>query len=260
MAQIRYELDNGVARLVLDQPAKLNAMNYEMWSSLEGLIALSEADPDVHAIVLTGEGERAFCAGADISQFGDKRDSVEATQAYDDAYLRGCNAVAKASKPTVGVIRGICYGGGFGLAMACDIRIARAGTRFRIPAARLGLGYAYAGVAALVARLGLDITADLLLSARVVGDEEARQRGIVSQVWSEDTFEREAADYIAQIATNAPLTLRAAKQALIALAQPEALRDISAVDAAVAACFGSADYKEGQRAFKERRKPVFTGE
>lgn len=260
MAQIRYETDNGVARLVLDQPEKLNAMNYEMWASLEGLVGRAEGDPAVHVIVLTGEGDRAFCAGADISQFGDKRDSAEATHAYDEAYLRGCNAVANSAKPTVGVIRGICYGGGFGLAMACDIRLARAGTRFRIPAARLGLGYAYAGVAALVAKLGLDTTADLLLSARVVGDKEASRRGIVAQVWSEDSFEREAADYIAQIATNAPLTLRAAKQALIALAQPEALRDTSAVDAAVAACFGSADYKEGQRAFKDRRKPVFTGE
>lgn len=260
MAQVRYETADGLARLVLDQPDKRNAMNYEMWASLEGLIARAEADPAVRVIVLVGEGDRAFCAGADISQFGAKRDGAQATQAYDDAYLRGCSAVAHAAKPTIGVIRGACYGGGVGLAMSCDIRLARADARFSVPAARLGLGYAFAGVAALVGKLGLNATADLLLSGRVVGTEEALRLGLASLVWSDDVFEREAADYVAQVAGNAPLTLHAAKQALILLARPGSTRDTADVDAAVAACFGSADYKEGQRAFKERRKPVFTGE
>jgi enoyl-CoA hydratase/carnithine racemase len=260
MAQIRYGTDGGVARLVLDQPQKRNAMTFEMWSSLEGLVALAEADPAVRVIVLVGAGDRAFCAGADISQFGAKRDGAEATRAYDDAYLSGCNAVANAGKPTIGVIRGVCYGGGLGLAMSCDIRLARADARFSVPAAKLGLGYAYAGVVALVTKLGLDATADLLMSGRAVGAEEALRLGLASLIWSEDIFEREAADYVAQVAGNAPLTLRAVKQALILLARPDASRDTAAVDAAVAACFGSADYKEGRRAFEERRKPLFIGE
>lgn len=259
MAQVRYETDGGVARLVLDQPNRMNAMSYEMWATLEELVARAEADPAVRAVIVEGEGPRAFCAGADISQFGARRDSDSAARSYDDAYLRGCAAVANAKKPTIGVIRGVCFGGGVGLAMSCDIRLARADARFRVPAARLGLGYAYEGVAALVARLGFGATADLLLSARIVAGEEALRLGLVTALWSEDEFERETQAYIERVATNAPLTLRAVKQALIALAQPQAARDVAAVDAAVAACYGSADYREGQRAFAEKRSPVFTG-
>jgi enoyl-CoA hydratase/carnithine racemase len=260
MAQVRYESGNGIARLVLDQPDKLNAMTYEMWASLPGHVARAEADPGVRAIVVTGEGGRAFCAGADISQFGAIRDGEADTRTYDRAYLDGCEALANAAKPSIALIRGICFGGGFGLAMACDLRLARDDARFRVPAARLGLGYAYDGIKALVARLGLGTTADLLLSARTIAAEEALRLGVVNAVWNADAFEREAGDYLARIATNAPLTLRAVKQALIALAQPEGGRDVATVEAAVAACFASADYKEGQRAFREKREPVFTGQ
>lgn len=259
-ASVRYETEDGIARLVVDQPGKMNAMTYGMWASLPGHVARAEADPQIRAIVVTGEGSRAFCAGADISQFGDIRDGDAATRIYDDAYLDGCKALATASKPSVAVIRGICFGGGFGLAMSCDLRLARADSRFRVPAARLGLGYAFSGVEALVARLGLSATADLLLSARILAGEEALRMGVVNALWSEDSFENETADYLRRIATNAPLTLRAVKQALIALAQPEATRSTLAADAAVAACFSSTDYKEGQRAFREKREPAFTGE
>lgn len=260
MASVRYEAENGIARLVVDQPQKMNAMTYGMWASLSGHVARAEADRDVRAIVVTGEGDRAFCAGADISQFGDIRDGEAATRAYDDAYLDGCAAISRASKPSIAVIRGVCFGGGVGLAMACDIRLARADARFRVPAARLGLGYAYDGVAALVQRLGFGATADLLFSARIVDASEALRMGVVNVLFGQDDFEREAAAYLRQVATNAPLTLRAVKQALVALGQPDATRNTAAADAAVAACFASADYKEGQRAFQEKREPAFTGE
>ncbi len=259
MAQVRYEVENGIARLVVDQPEKRNAMTYAMWASLAGHVARAEADATVRAIVVTGEGERAFCAGADISQFGEVRDGEAATHAYDNAYLSGCAALSNAAKPVIAVIRGVCFGGGVGLAMACDIRLARADARFRVPAARLGLGYAYDGVAAMVARLGFGATADLLFSARIVDAREALRMGVVNVLCGQEDFEREAGDYLRRVATNAPLTLRAVKQALVALGQPEATRDTGAADAAVAACFSSDDYKEGQRAFKEKREPAFTG-
>jgi enoyl-CoA hydratase/carnithine racemase len=259
MASVRYEAENGIARLVVDQPEKRNAMTYGMWASLAGHIARAEADREVRAIVVTGEGDRAFCAGADISQFGEIRDGEAATRAYDDAYLSGCAALSHASKPSIAVIRGICFGGGVGLAMACDIRLARTDARFRVPAARLGLGYAYDGVAALVQRLGVGATADLLFSARIVDAPDALRMGLVNVLFGQDDFEREAAAYLRQVATNAPLTLRAVKQALVALGQPESTRNTAAADAAVAACFSSADYKEGQRAFREKREPAFTG-
>ena len=256
---IRYEASGGVARLTIDQPAKLNAMTYEMWASLPALVARAEQDESVRLIALTGEGERAFCAGADISQFGEKRSGDAAVEAYEVAVAAGNAALSSAAKPTVALIRGICFGGGFGLAMGCDLRIGAEGARFRVPAARLGLGYAYPGMSALVAKLGLGPVADIMLSARIVEAQEAQRLGVLNALWSAESFQEESHAYLARIAANAPLTLRAIKRALVELARPEAERDGAAVDALVAACFASADYREGQAAFRDKRDPVFLG-
>jgi enoyl-CoA hydratase/carnithine racemase len=256
---IRYEAKDGVALLVIDQPAKMNAMTFDMWSSLPGLVARAEADDAVRVIAITGAGDRAFCAGADISQFGEKRSDGDAVDAYDRAVAAGNEALSRAAKPTVAVISGICFGGGFGLALCCDLRIASSDSRFRIPAARLGLGYGFSNVELLVRKLGMGPVADLLLSARILDAAEALRLGIANSVFESGAFRAEAASYLARIAANAPLTLKAIKRALVEMARDEAARDPGAVDALVAACFGSQDYREGQLAFREKRDPVFTG-
>ncbi|WP_332118550.1 enoyl-CoA hydratase [Azorhizobium caulinodans] len=258
-ATLLYEATDGLARITIAQDAKMNAMTFEMWSALPGLISRAAADPAIRAIVLTGAGEKAFCAGADISQFGERRSDPEAVAAYDHAVAAGMAALAGAEKPTVALIKGICFGGGFGLALACDIRLARADARFRVPAARLGLGYGYEGVKLISRKLGPDATADILFSARILDAAEAERLGVVARAWAAEAFETESAAYLGQIAANAPLTLVAAKRALVELARPEAERDLDGVAARVATCFASADYREGQAAFKEKRPPRFTG-
>jgi enoyl-CoA hydratase/carnithine racemase len=256
---IRYEVERGTATLTIDQPSKMNAMTFEMWSSLPGLIAMAEADPAVRVVAVRGAGDRAFCAGADISQFGEKRTGTDAVAAYDQAVAAGNAALAEATKPTVAVISGICFGGGFALAMCCDLRIASSGSRFRIPAARLGLGYSFRNVDLLVRKLGMGPAADLLLTARIIEADEAHRLSIVNGVFRSDTFRLDAAAYLAGIAANAPLTLRAIKRALVEIARPEAEQDKGAVDGLVEACFGSADYREGRTAFREKREPEFAG-
>lgn len=256
---IRYHAADGVARLTIDQPSKLNALTFEMWASLPGLIARAEADDAVRVIAITGTGERAFSAGADISQFGEKRSGAAAVAAYDHAVAQADGALARAAKPTVAVIAGICFGGGMELAMCCDLRIAASDSRFRIPAARLGLGYGYSSIAMMVRKIGMGAVADILFSARIVDAPEALRLGIASQLFDRDTFRVEADAYLARIAGNAPLTLRAVKRALVEMSRPESEREIGAVDALLAACFGSADYREGQAAFREKREPVFKG-
>jgi enoyl-CoA hydratase/carnithine racemase len=179
--------------------------------------------------------------------------------AYEEAVRAGLAALANANKPTLAIIRGICFGGGLALAMSCDVRLAREGSRFCIPAAKLGLGYAYNNLDFIVRRIGLSATADIFYSARQFDAREAQRLGLANQVWSEADFEGEVTSYLSGLAANAPLTLRAIAIALRELAKPEGERDRRAADEAVAACFASEDYAEGRRAFAEKRAPEFKG-
>jgi enoyl-CoA hydratase/carnithine racemase len=258
-ASITYNAADGVAMLTINHAARLNAMTHRMWLSIPALVARAVADPTIRVITLTGAGDKAFCAGADISQFGEQRKGASIAT-YHDAVEEGMEALLKAAKPTVALIRGICFGGGCALALTCDIRLARADARFRVPAGRLGLGYSYRNVETMVAKLGMAAVADILLSARILDAEDALRRAVVQRVWPRAEFEAGAADYLTMVAENAPLTLAAVKRALVELAEPESQRDKAAVDALVAACFASEDYLEGQTAFMEKRKPRFSGE
>jgi enoyl-CoA hydratase/carnithine racemase len=258
-ARIGYSAKGGVARIVLDQVAKHNAMSFSMWSDLPGAVNQALADPDVRVITVEGAGEKAFCAGADISQFGEQRSGPDAVAAYNNAVNGGYMALTEATKPTVAIIRGICFGGGMALAMSCDLRIAATGSRYRIPAGRLGLGYGYDAVMRLVRRLGPGPVAEILFTAKILTAEEARGYGVLQQLYPAESFEAEAASYVGLIAENAPLTLAAVKRTLLDVDRPEAERNPAAVAAMVAACYASSDYQEGQAAFKAKRTPVFTG-
>jgi enoyl-CoA hydratase/carnithine racemase len=230
-----------------------------MWRAIPALVRQAEADIAVRAIAVTGSGDRAFSAGADISQFGEQRTAGEAAEAYEVAVADANAALAGAAKPTVALIRGICFGGGLALAMCCDMRLARADARFRIPAARLGLGYAFGNVRALVRRIGIDAAGELLFTAQIFDAAGALRLGVATRVLPADSFEADSEAFLAGLAENAPLTLMAVKRALIELSRPEAEQDGAAVDALVARCFASADYIEGQAAFAEKRTPRFRG-
>ena len=258
-ARIGYSAENGVARIVLDQVAKHNAMSFSMWSALPGAVDQALADPSVRVITVEGAGPKAFCSGADISQFGEQRSGPDAVAAYNNAVYGGYTALSQATKPTVAVIHGICFGGGMALAMCCDLRIAATGSRYRIPAGRLGLGYGYDAIMQLVRRLGPGPVAEILFTAKILTAEEARSCGVLQQLYPAESFAAEAAAYVRLIAENAPLTLAAVKRTLLDIDRPEAERDPAAVAAIVAACYASDDYQEGQAAFKEKRTPRFMG-
>ena len=258
-ARIDYAATDGVARIVLHQPAKMNAMSFDMWRGLPDAVARGVADQAVRVITVEGAGDRAFCAGADISQFGEQRSGEDAVRAYDAASDAAYSALATATKPTVAVIRGICFGGGMALAMNCDLRIARAGSRFRVPAGRLGLGYGYEPVMKLLRRLGPGPTAEIMFTAAILSGEEAKGCGVLQRLFPADSFEADVTAYIGMIAENAPLTLAAIKRTILDWDKPETDRDPATVAAMVAACFASEDYKEGRAAFAEKRVPQFRG-
>jgi enoyl-CoA hydratase len=256
MPQILVRREGHVGTVVVSNPAKFNAMTVTMWQELAAAIAELDADAGIAVIVLTGEGEQAFISGADISQFESERGEREAQERYGAIVDAAYAAPVRASKPVIASIRGICMGGGLGLAAGCDVRICASDARFRMPAGRLGLGYKPEGVQRFVALIGVQNTLDVFFSARVFGADDALRMGFVSQVVAPAELDAVVRAYADTIAQNAPLTLKAAKlsvNAFLGTASDEA------ADAAAQACNTSEDYREGVRAFAEKRKAVFRG-
>ena len=257
MGQVLHQIEGHVATVVLANEAKYNAMSLGMWRDLAALLERLRSDSSVRVLLLRGQGDRAFVSGADISEFEQQRSSPDGVAAYDRAVDEAQTALAAFPRPVIAAISGICFGGGLGLALSCDLRYCSTGSRFRMPAARLGLGYAWRGMKSLVHALGPMNAAEAFYTARIYDAPAAQALGVVQSV-HEDVFAY-ARDTSQLIAANAPLTLAAAKQALIQLRDRDGLADAPAVDAAVQACFASEDYAEGRRAFAEKRAPRFQG-
>jgi enoyl-CoA hydratase/carnithine racemase len=249
----------GVATVTIDNAARMNALTAAMWGELPGLVAAAVADPTVRVIVLRGAGTRAFSAGADISEFATARAGA-AVHSYDALNHAAFEALTGCPKPTIAMIHGFCMGGGLGLALACDLRIADRAARFALPPAKLGLGYNPRWIGPLLRAVSPSDAKLLLFTARRLSADEALALRLVTSLADTDDLEVATMALASDIAANAPLTIRAAKAAVDALSAPAgSTPDLAALDAMVAACFTSADYAEGCRAFVEKRPPVFTG-
>ncbi len=259
MAELITRKENAVGWVIFSNPAKFNAVSQDMWLALPGAIAAFDADPEVRLVVITGDGDKAFISGADISQFEKARGSAEAQALYNQAVVDAYEAPVRCSKPVVAKIRGICMGGGLGLAAACDVRFAAADAVFRMPAGRLGLGYNYTGIRRFTQIIGAAGTADIFFSARKFDAADALAMGFVNCVLPLADFDREVAAYCEMVAENAPLTLAAAKFAIRQTGLDPDARDLELAARMIETCFDSEDYREGRRAFMEKRKPSFKG-
>ena len=253
----RREGTTGV--IIFSSVEKHNAVNYAMWTAVPEAVAKFNDDPEIRAILVTGDGDKAFISGADISEFEARRSTADATAEYNRAGDAANVALANSRKPTIAKIRGICFGGGVGVALCCHMRIASDDARFCVPAARLGLGYAYAGLKRLIDVVGPAYAAEIFATARRYPANEALQMGLVNRVAPAADLDRVVGEYLTQIGENAPMTVAAALAAIREAVKPDSERNIAAVQAMVDACFASEDYKEGRRAFTEKRKPVFKG-
>ena len=259
MAELITRKKNAVGWVIFSNLARLNAVTGEMWMALPAAIAAFDADPEVRLIIIAGDGDKAFISGADISQFEKSHGSAEAHAIYNRAVVDAYEAPRNCSKPVVAKIRGICMGGGLGLAAACDVRIAAEDAVFRMPAARLGLGYNFTGINRFVQLMGVANTADIFFSARKFGAADALAMGFVNRVVPVADLEREVAAYCELVAENAPLTMAAAKFAIRQTATVPAARELEQLERMVEACGNSEDCREGRRAFMEKRKPIFRG-
>lgn len=257
--QLIARKEGAIGWLILSNPAKLNAIAFEMWQSFVPSINAFVADPHIRMIVLTGAGEKAFSAGADISQFEKQRSTGEALERYNTTLKAASAALVECPKPTLAKVRGICIGGGLALSLNCDLRFCADDVVFRMPAARLGLGYEYGGIKRMVEVIGAANSSDLFFSARKIDAAEAQRIGLVSRVFPVAQFDAGFAEYCALIADNAPMTMAAAKRAIREIGKPDSERDMAKVQAMYDACFASEDYQEGRRAFLDKRTPKFQG-
>ncbi len=256
--EVRVERDGALAWVVFDHEARRNAITGEMWAAIPGVMAELEADPEVRVAVLRGAGDVAFVSGADISEFQEQR-SGDGAMAYEDRNAQAFGALAGFEKPLLAMIHGFCVGGGLAIAINADVRYAADDAVFGVPAGRLGLGYPAGSLETLVRLVGPSTAKELFFTARRFGAEEAHRLGLLSAVLPKAGLEDHVRAVAAQIAANAPLTLRAAKRVVQDQARPSADRDPAALRAAIRACFHSDDYQEGIRAFLEKRPPRFTG-
>ena len=253
------ERRDGVGWLTFNQPERRNAISQEMWDGIAAAGEAFAADPGIRVVVMRGAGDKAFTAGADISEFEKVRADAAAEEAYHARSAAAGRALKALRVPLVAMIRGYCVGGGMAMAMRADLRIASSDSRFGIPAAKLGVSYAQESLDRLTQLVGPSWAKHVMFLARLYSAEQALTMGLVNEVVAPEDLERTVAGIAAEIAGNAPLTIHAAKIMIEQALVDPSRRDHEGNAALERACFDSEDYKEGRRAFMEKRRPEFRG-
>ena len=202
--------DKHVGWITFNNPARHNAVSLEMWQGLADIAHEFARDDDIRVVVVHGAGEKAFVSGADISEFAEQRDSAEATQRYDAVAQEGMQALKNLNKPTLAMIQGYCIGGGVGVALNCDIRIAADHSRFAVPAAKLGLGYEFDGVRKLVDVVGPSFAQEIFFTARQFSAVEAQSMGLINRMVEADELDTVVDELARAIASAPPKALRLA--------------------------------------------------
>jgi enoyl-CoA hydratase len=257
--KILQSVTDGVGVVTFNNPEKRNAMSLDMWEGLGHALVELRDDPDVRVVILTGAGDKAFVSGADISQFEKNRHNAEASEEYAKKSAAQRALLADYPKPVIASIRGFCLGGGMQVAMMADIRIVSDNSQFGIPAAKLGIAYGYDGLKNLVSLVGPSWARLLMYTGMRIDAAEAQRIGLVDRMLPDAELWDATMEIARTISGNAPLAIQAAKITIAQVLKDPDKRDTDAIKAIGTACMDSEDFREGRRAFMEKRKPKFTG-
>jgi enoyl-CoA hydratase/carnithine racemase len=255
--KIISDRDGEIATLSLHAPERMNALDMAMWTELRRAIEELDGDDGVRCIVLRGSGGRAFAAGADIAEFENERNSAVQAKQYAKDMHGSLHAIANCRHPIVAMIEGACVGGGLEIAAVCDMRICGESSRFGVPVKNLGLVVAYNEMRGLVDLVGPGVALEIVLEGRIFHAPEAFAKGLVNRVVPDDEVEKEAYATADRIAEGAPLVAQWHKKFARRLMDPAPLSE--AEQAESFACFDTADFQAGFRAFLNKSKPKFTG-
>jgi len=256
---LRVEKRGATGWIKFDQPGKRNAINNAMWRGIPEAMKKFDADPEVRCVVFRGAGTEAFSAGADISEFEKNRSSSEAVGGYDTLLDQVLHSIQDSLKPSVAMIYGYCFGGGVEIALACDLRYCGESAKFAIPAAKLGLAYNVEGHKRLFETVGHAKTREIMFLGGRYKADEALAMGLVHRVLPDAELEGFVIEIVQTLEANAPLAIANTKTILEEYAKSVGAPDHARMRAAIERCAHSEDYKEGRRAFMEKRKPRFQG-
>jgi len=257
--KILQSIVDGVGVITFNNPEKRNAMSLDMWEGLGSALVELRDDPEVRVVIMVGAGDKAFVSGADISQFEKTRHNAEASEEYSKKSAAQRALLADYPKPTIASIRGFCLGGGMQVAMLADIRIASENSQFGIPAAKLGIAYGYDGLKHLVSLVGPSWARLIMYTGMRIDSAEALRIGLVDRVVPDTELWNATSEIARTISGNAPLAIKAAKITIAQILKDPDTRDMDAIKAIGTACMDSEDFREGRRAFMEKRKPLFKG-
>ena len=258
---VLVERDECVATVVLNRPEKLNALNRAMWVRVGQVFRKLDLEEDLRCIILRGAGDKAFGPGADISEFKKYRNNSHQARRYGDLMHEAMRAIQSCRHPVVASIKGLCVGGALELALVCDLRIAGASSQFGVPINKLGLVMAYPEVEALVNLVGSSVALEILFEGRVFGALEAREKGLINKVISDEEVDSAVEECVQNISNGAPLVNRWHKKFVCRVVDGAGGRKLFTEDEEAEGykCFDTDDYNEGVRAFLNKEPPDFKG-
>ena len=254
---VQLAIDGPIARIILDRPDKMNALNAEMWRDLAAAVDRVEAEPGIRCVLLRGAGGN-FAAGADLAEFGSLRANADQAEAYGRMMLATLHKIRDCSRPTLAWIEGNCLGAGLEVAVMCDLRVAAETAKFGVPIQKIGVSMPYPELAAFVGLMGRAAVLEMLLEGGLYTADWAAKTGLVTRIAPVESLESTVKTLVERVVSGSPVSHRSHKAFSLRCLDPRPLTPAE-LRQSYATC-DSADYQEGIKSFLERRKPRFTGQ